>query len=63
MKKDIEFYLKKEKLFFDDSIIHKFEKFLEELEKWNKKINLVSYKDQNELIKRHLLDSLYLYEL
>ncbi len=59
MRKNIELYLKKENFFFKDNVINKFEKFLEELEKWNKKINLVSYKEQNELIRRHLLDSLY----
>jgi len=59
MKETIKAYLEKENFHFKDEIIDKFEKFLNELEKWNKKINLVSYKDKNELIKRHLLDSLY----
>ena len=59
MKKIIKSYLEKEDFYFKDKVIDKFEKFLSELEKWNKKINLVSYKSKDELIKRHLLDSLY----
>jgi len=59
MKNILKSYLEKENFHFKDETIDKFEKFLNELEKWNKKINLVSYKDKNELIKRHLLDSLY----
>lgn len=36
------------------------EKYIELLKLWNKKINLVSYIDEEELINRHILDSLQL---
>lgn len=36
--------------------------YLVELEKWNKAINLVSSKSSNDLVNRHILDSLQLME-
>ncbi len=36
------------------------EKYIDLLLSWNKKINLISVKDKNELIERHVLDSLQL---
>lgn len=38
------------------------EKYIELLLQWNKKINLVSIKNKEELINRHILDSLQLVE-
>ncbi|KKR25723.1 MAG: 16S rRNA methyltransferase, partial [Candidatus Peregrinibacteria bacterium GW2011_GWE2_39_6] len=37
--------------------------FLTAIEKWNQKLNLVSYKDLNELTIKHLQDSLSLLEI
>jgi 16S rRNA (guanine527-N7)-methyltransferase len=36
------------------------ESYVELLQKWNSKINLVSYKDDEELYQRHIIDSLQL---
>ncbi len=36
------------------------ESFLAELEKWNRRINLISVKDRTRIVERHVLDSLCL---
>ncbi len=59
MEEIIEKFLKKEGFTLSKEKIEKLSLFLKELKKWNKKVNLVSFKTDEELIKRHLLDSLY----
>jgi len=45
---------------FDNVPCGTIEKYIELLDKWNKKINLVSFKNQKELVERHIIDSLQL---
>jgi len=46
-----------------ETILNSFRIFLEELLLWNKKTNLVGTSDQREIITRHILDSLTVYDL
>ncbi len=41
-----------------NSQLEKFELFLKELEEWNKRFNLTALKDENEVIIKHIYDSL-----
>lgn len=43
-----------------DGVLDDFYLYLTELKKWNSKINLTSIKDDEEIVKRHFLDSLTL---
>ena len=43
---------------FPDSTADKLGALLDELEKWNRKVNLTAIKDRDEMITAHLLDSL-----
>jgi 16S rRNA (guanine527-N7)-methyltransferase len=45
--------------FFSKEARKKFEIYFCELNKWNKKLNLVSFKSKRDLIYRHFCDSLY----
>ena len=42
----------------DEARQHALLQLLDELERWNKKVNLTAIRDRNEMISRHLLDSL-----
>ena len=44
---------------FTDKQCEIFEIYFDELIEWNKKINLISFKTENDLIYRHFCDSLY----
>mgnify|MGYP000844341239 CR=1 FL=1 len=44
---------------FTDKRCEIFEMYFDELIEWNKKINLISFKTENDLIYRHFCDSLY----
>ncbi|MDH4227111.1 MAG: 16S rRNA (guanine(527)-N(7))-methyltransferase RsmG [Deltaproteobacteria bacterium] len=46
-----------------EDVLEKFLVYLDELKKWNKKINLTSIEGDEEIIKRHFLDSLTPYPL
>ncbi len=41
-----------------DGTLVKFQELLDELERWNKKVNLTAIRDRGEMITGHLLDSL-----
>ena len=43
---------------FSEQTIGRFQRFLEVLDKWNGKINLVSEKDASLILKKHVFDSL-----
>ncbi len=43
---------------FPDGTAEKFRALLDELERWNKKVNLTAIRDRDEMITVHLLDSL-----
>ncbi len=43
---------------FSEDSVAKFATLLAELDRWNKKINLTAIRDRDEMIGRHLLDSL-----
>ncbi len=43
---------------FPDGAVEKFRALLDELERWNKKVNLTAIRDRDEMITAHLLDSL-----
>jgi 16S rRNA (guanine527-N7)-methyltransferase len=45
--------------FFSKEIREKFEMYFDELIKWNKILNLISFKTERDLIYRHFCDSLY----
>lgn len=46
---------------FDSDMISRFETFLDLLIHWNKRINLVRYLNNDDLVSRHFIDSLQLY--
>ncbi|NQU64628.1 MAG: 16S rRNA (guanine(527)-N(7))-methyltransferase RsmG [SAR324 cluster bacterium] len=56
--------LKKEypNIIFSKEIIGLFEQFLEILSQWNKKINLTAIQDPDQMIVKHLYDSLAIYK-
>lgn len=41
-----------------ESVLTKFEKYMQEVLVWNKKVNLTSITDKNEFVKKHFIDSL-----
>ena len=41
-----------------DGALVKFQELLDELERWNKKVNLTAIRDRDEMVTGHLLDSL-----
>jgi len=59
----ITYILKKEfpNLHFSEKTVSLFEKYFEILEQWNKKINLTAIIDPEQMITKHLLDSLVVY--
>ncbi len=58
MKRELRKGTKKLGIELSDSMIEKFIVYQRELLEWNKKMNLVSSRDEQRLIKRHFLDSL-----
>ncbi|WP_312353091.1 16S rRNA (guanine(527)-N(7))-methyltransferase RsmG [Aminipila sp.] len=46
---------------YDNSVIHKFEEYMEMLLDWNEKINLTAITDKEEFIKKHYIDSVLCY--
>jgi 16S rRNA (guanine527-N7)-methyltransferase len=49
---------KKEKIFLKNEQVELFEKYLFLIEEWNKKINITSIKNQEEVAIKHFIDSL-----
>ena len=43
---------------FPDDALEKFRVLLDELQRWNKKVNLTAIRDRDEMVMAHLLDSL-----
>ncbi len=43
---------------FPDDALEKFRVLLDELQRWNKKVNLTAIRDRDEMVAAHLLDSL-----
>ncbi len=58
MKRELRKGAKRLGIELSDSMIEKFIVYQRELLEWNKKMNLVSSRDETRLIKRHFLDSL-----
>jgi 16S rRNA (guanine527-N7)-methyltransferase len=46
----------------DTTMVEAFERFLDELRKWNQRMNLTALRDERAIIVRHFLDSLTLVE-
>ena len=46
----------------DTTMVEVFERFLDELRKWNQRMNLTALRDERAIIVRHFLDSLILVE-
>lgn len=51
-------YLNEKEIVLDDEQINKFEQFKDLLIEWNKKINLTTITDENEILIKHFIDSL-----
>ena len=43
---------------YDDGAVARFETLLDELERWNRKVNLTAIRDRNEMVTAHIVDSL-----
>ncbi|MEG0829530.1 MAG: 16S rRNA (guanine(527)-N(7))-methyltransferase RsmG [Anaerovoracaceae bacterium] len=43
---------------YDDEMIGKFKKYMDEILRWNKMVNITSIKEEQEFIKKHYIDSL-----
>ena len=43
---------------FPDDALEKYRVLLDELQRWNKKVNLTAIRDRDEMVAAHLLDSL-----
>ena len=43
---------------FPDNALEKYRQLLDELQRWNKKVNLTAIRDRDEMVTAHLLDSL-----
>ena len=43
---------------YDDSVTERFDQLLDELERWNRKVNLTAIRDRDEMVAAHILDSL-----
>jgi 16S rRNA (guanine(527)-N(7))-methyltransferase RsmG len=55
--------LKRLGVVYNSLMIERFSTFIEELSLWNRRTNLVGTQDTEEIITRHILDSLSLYRL
>jgi 16S rRNA (guanine527-N7)-methyltransferase len=42
----------------DDDAVSRFEALLDELEKWNRKVNLTAIRNRDDMVTAHILDSL-----
>ena len=43
---------------YDDDAVARFDLLLDELERWNRKVNLTAIRDRDEMVTAHILDSL-----
>jgi len=57
-KKLLLYEAKKEKIFLKNEEVEMFEKYLFLIEEWNKKINITSIKNKEEVVIKHFIDSL-----
>ncbi len=58
IKEKLEEGAKKLKITLSDSMIEKFEIYQKELLEWNKRMSLISSRDESRVVERHFLDSL-----
>ncbi|MDR0724121.1 MAG: 16S rRNA (guanine(527)-N(7))-methyltransferase RsmG [Endomicrobium sp.] len=60
MFKDFQEYVKKNIIsFLSEEMAKRFEIYFNELIEWNKKFNLISYKEEKDILYRHFCDCLY----